>query len=133
MPRHRSHSVEFKRQVAQEFLGGETLHGLAKRHDISRNLIRIWVEKYEAGALDEDAHAADLVQEYEARIAALERLVCRRALELEFLKGALRNTARPRSATTSVITGPWHLRCCGMSADGASAVHLLRCACGASR
>jgi hypothetical protein len=35
--------------VAQEYLGGETLHGLAKRHDISRNLIRIWVAKYEAG------------------------------------------------------------------------------------
>lgn len=55
MPRHRSHSVEFKRQVAQEFLSGETLHGLAKRHDLSRNLIRIWVEKYEAGALGDDA------------------------------------------------------------------------------
>lgn len=106
MPRHRSHSVEFKRQVAQEFLGGETLHGLAHRHDLSRNLIRIWVEKYEAGALDEDARAADLIQEYEARIAALERLVGRQALELEFLKGALRSTPRPRSATTSVITGP---------------------------
>ena len=75
MARHRSHSVEFKRQVAQEFLSGETLHALAKRHDISRQLIRIWVEKYEAGALDEDARAADLIQEYEARIAALERLV----------------------------------------------------------
>ena len=34
MTKHRSHSIEFKRQVAQEFLGGETLHGLAKRHDI---------------------------------------------------------------------------------------------------
>jgi transposase len=103
---HRSHSVEFKRQVAREFLGGETLHGLAKRHDISRNLIRLWVEKYESGALNEDARAADLVQEYEARIAALERFVGRQALELEFLKGALRSTARPRSAHTSVITGP---------------------------
>ena len=40
MSRHRSHSVEFKRQTTQEFLGGETLHGLAKRHDLSRNLIR---------------------------------------------------------------------------------------------
>jgi transposase-like protein len=106
MPRHRSHSVEFKRPVAQEFLGGETLHGLAKRHDLSRNLIRIWVDKYEAGALDDDARAADLVQEYEARIAALERLVGRQALELEFLKGALKNAPRPRSAATSVITGP---------------------------
>jgi len=106
MPRHRSHSVEFKRQVAQEFLGGETLHSLAKCHDLSRNLIRIWVEKYEAGALGDDAGAADMVQEYEARIAALERLVGRQALELEFLKGALKNTPRQRSATTSVITGP---------------------------
>ena len=106
MPSHRSHSIEFKRQVAQEFLGGETLHGLAKRHDLSRNLIRIWVEKYEGGALDDDARAADLVQEYEARIAALERLVGRQALELEFLKGALRSAPRPRSAPTSVITGP---------------------------
>ena len=45
MTKHRSHSIEFKRQIAQKFLGGETLHGLAKRHDISRNLIRVWVEK----------------------------------------------------------------------------------------
>jgi transposase len=106
MARHRSHSVEFKRQVAQEFLAGETLHGLAKRRDISRNLIRIWVRKFEAGAFDEDAAAADLLQEYEARIAALERLVGKQALELEFLKGALRNAPPPRSAPTSVIAGP---------------------------
>ncbi len=106
MARHRTHSIAFKRQVAQEFLGGETLHGLAKRHDLSRNLIRVWVEKYEAGAFDEDAQAADMIQEYEARIAALERLVGKQALELEFLKGALRPGARPRSAPMSVITGP---------------------------
>ena len=41
MTKHRSHSVAFKRQVAQEFIGGETLHGLAKRHDLSRNLVRV--------------------------------------------------------------------------------------------
>jgi transposase len=64
MPKHRSHSIEFKRQIAQEFIAGETLHGLAKRHDVSRNLIRIWVKKLEAGAFDEDARAADLLQEY---------------------------------------------------------------------
>ena len=106
MARHRSHSVEFKRQVAQEFLAGETLHGLSQRHDVSRNLIRIWVAKYEAGALDDDATAADLLQEYEARIAALERLVGKQALELEFLKGALRLAPRPTSAPMSVIAGP---------------------------
>jgi transposase-like protein len=106
MARHRSHSVAFKRQVAQEFLAGDTLHGLAKRHDLSRNLIRLWVQRYEAGAFDEDATAADMIQEYEARIAALERLVGKQALELEFLKGALRSAPRPKDASTSVITGP---------------------------
>jgi transposase len=106
MAKHRSHSIEFKRQVAQEFIAGETLHGLALRHDLSRNLIRIWVAKYEAGVFDEDAGAADLLHEYEAKIAALERLVGRQALELELLKGALRSARLPRSGPTSVIAGP---------------------------
>ena len=106
MAKHRTHSIEFKRQVAQDFIAGETLHGLAKRHDISRNLIRIWVKKLEAGAFDEDARAADLLQEYEAKIAALERMVGRQALEIEFLKGALKSIPRPRSASTSVFTNP---------------------------
>jgi len=43
---HRSHSIPFKRQVVEEFLAGKTLHGLARRHDLSRNLIRVWVGKY---------------------------------------------------------------------------------------
>jgi transposase len=47
MAKHRTHSLEFKRQVAQKFLAGETLHSLAKRYDLSRNLIRIWVQRFE--------------------------------------------------------------------------------------
>ena len=35
MAKHRTYSIAFKRQVAQEYLSGdESLHGLAKRHDI---------------------------------------------------------------------------------------------------
>ena len=64
---HRTHSIAFKRQVVQEYLAGETLHGLARRQDLSRTLIPIWVDKYEAGAFDEDAEAASTIQEYEAR------------------------------------------------------------------
>jgi transposase len=106
MARHRTHSIEFKRQVAQEFLSGETLHALAKRHGLSRHLIRIWVAKFDAGALDSDAGAADLLADYEARIAALERLAGKLALENDFLKGALQHDRRPKSASTSVVVGP---------------------------
>lgn len=106
MTKHRSHSAAFKRQVAEEFLARATLHALSKRHDISRQLIRVWVGKFEVGALDDDVQAADLIQEYEAKIAALERMVGRQALEIELLKGALKQAPRQRSATTSVVTGP---------------------------
>lgn len=57
-------------------------------------------------ALDDDVQAADLLQEYEAKIAALERMVGRQALEIEMLKGALKQTPRLKSGTTSVVTGP---------------------------
>src|SRR5260221_7395908 len=106
MPKHRVHTIDFKRHVCQEFASGETLYGLSRRHGICRNLIRVWVAKFEAGEFDEDAEAASLITSYEARIAALERLVGRQALELEFLKGALKAAPPPRSAPMSVITGP---------------------------
>src|SRR5690242_18473325 len=100
MARHRSHSIEFKRQVAQEFIAGETLHGLAKRHDISRNLIRLWLARFEAGAYDDDNRAAELIQDRRSRAHG------RSPLEIEFLKGALKNARRPIGATTSVIADP---------------------------
>ena len=61
-PPNTARQHDFKRQIALEFLGGETLHGLGKRHDVSRNLIRIWVAKYEAGEFSDEAKAVDLLQ-----------------------------------------------------------------------
>jgi transposase len=107
MPRqHRRHSTAFKRQVVEEYHSGTTLHALGKKHDICRQLIRVWIEKHEAGAYDDDAEAVDLVQERDARIAALERLVGRQALEIEFLKGAAKSGASLRNVPGSAITGP---------------------------
>src|SRR5580693_470927 len=66
--------------------------------DLSRQ-VRSW-------ALDDDAQAANLLQEYEAKIAALERMGGRQALEIELLKGALKHAPRPKSGSISVVTGP---------------------------
>ncbi len=126
MPRrHRSHSTEFKRQIVAEFQGGETLHALGRRHDLSRNLIRVWIEKAEAGALDEDVAAAELMAEYEARIVALERLAGRQALEIEFLKGAQRSGRLSRNERTSGTADLGALDPAGMRADGRREVQLL--------
>lgn len=133
MTKHRSHSAAFKRQVAQEFIAGETLHGLSQRHDISRQLIRIWVSKYEARALDDDVQAADLMQEYEAKIAALERMVGRQALEIEFLKGRSKVHRGREARLHPSLPALRSLHRARMSADGAAPIHVLRCAHCASR
>ena len=107
MARHRTYPIAFKRQVAQEFLSGEvSLYGLAKRHDICRNRIRIWVEKYERGEFDDEIEAANLLEQYEARIAALERMVGRLALENDLLKKASHASLPKKDAGPSVIIGP---------------------------
>ena len=107
MSKQRNYSTEFKRQVVLEYLAGETLYGLSKRHDVSRNVIRLWIARYETdGALDDDTTAADLLQDYKARISALERLAGKLALEVEFLKGALENARLSTNAPTYVIAGP---------------------------
>ena len=69
-------------------------------------MVRIWAAKAEAGEFDDDLAAASILQEYEARIGALERLVGKLALENEFLKGASRDAQRPKSEATSIIAGP---------------------------
>ena len=46
---NRTCSIEFKRAVVQQFLTGDiSLLRLSKQHRISRNLIRLWLVKYEA-------------------------------------------------------------------------------------
>jgi transposase len=107
MAKQRNYSTEFKRQVVLEYLAGETLYGLSKRHDVSRNVIRLWIARYEAdGELNDDTTAGDLLQDYKARIAALERLAGKLALENEFLKGALENARLGKTAPSSVVAGP---------------------------
>ena len=105
MAKHRVHSIEFKRQVAAEYAAGGMLYGSARRHDICRNLIHVCLAKAEAGEFNEEIEASNLLLAYEAKIAALERLVGWQALELEFLKEALKHRRSTRNASTSVITG----------------------------
>ncbi|MDE0522702.1 MAG: transposase [Boseongicola sp.] len=82
--RHRRHSTAKKREVVEACLNGEALQALSERHDVCRSLIRTWIEKHERGACDDDAVEADLLSECKVRIVALERLVGRQALEIEF-------------------------------------------------
>ena len=51
------------------------VHGLSKRHRVGRNLIRIWLTKYQDGEFNDEVAVADSLEAYQARIAAHERKV----------------------------------------------------------
>ena len=104
--RHRRHSTELKLRLVQMYLNGEaSLNGLAREHDISRNLIRVWVDKFHKGELSEKIDRAEKVREYEVKIASLERKVWQLTMEVELLK-KLQQTRSKRNEPPSVVSGP---------------------------
>ena len=111
MARQEPHSTDLKRKVVQEYLAGETLHGLARRHNLPRNLVRIWVdnhlyptrdgELYEGPVLEDIAALAQTISECETRIEAIERLVARRAAEFGMQRQAEPQGREPRGPSTA--------------------------------
>jgi putative transposase len=74
--RYHLHSTEFKIRLVQSYLAGEgTLKGLARKHGIYHSLLRLWVCKYQRGHFDERDSLVEKVDEYEPKIASLERKV----------------------------------------------------------
>ena len=103
MARHRSFSVEFKRQVVLDFMEGRAeLRGLARQHSLSRHLIRLWIQKYEAGQLNDEVADATRI----AKIAELERKVGQLTMEVDLLKKGARWARQPSVESSSMVSGP---------------------------
>ena len=55
MARHRRFNFDFKRQVVLDVLEERVgLREMARKHSISRSLIRQWIQKYESGQLTDE-------------------------------------------------------------------------------
>ncbi len=107
MARHRSFSSEFKRQIAKGFLDSRAgLHELARRHSLSRNLIRLWIRKYEVGEFSDEVAEAAQVAEYECKIAELERKVGQLTMEVDLLKKGAQLGRRTSDGSYSIVSGP---------------------------
>ena len=106
MARYRTYTIEFKRQLAEEHLsGGAGLSELARRHDLSRELLRAWVRKHEAGELGRGRPVAPDRRAYEAEVAGLERKVGQLTVELDLLKKGRRSARQASGGTSSVVSG----------------------------
>ena len=112
MRNHRSFNLEFKRQVVEELLSGESRPAqLCRRYNISPSLLYHWKRQYSRGKFNNEPTEEAALKD---RIEKLERLVGRLTLENEFLKRGVQNSlsqsqrngkSSPTSAISSVVSG----------------------------
>jgi transposase len=92
MPRskRRNFTADFKAQVVLDLLSGRSSQAeLCRKHRLSPSLVTLWKETFHerlAVVFQSDEQA----RQQQARVAELEQLVGRQALELEILKKASR-------------------------------------------
>ena len=90
MRNQRKFSLEFKRQVIEELLSGESRPAqLCRRYNITSSALHHWKRQYSRGKFDNEPIEEAALKD---RIEKLERLVGRITLENEFLKKGLRNS-----------------------------------------
>lgn len=87
MRNQRSFSLEFKRQIVQELLSGESRSAqLCRRHNIGPSLLYHWKKQYSRGKFENEPTEEGALKD---RVEKLERLVGKLTLENEFLKRGL--------------------------------------------
>ena len=94
MKNRRGFSLEFKRQIVEELLSGESRPAqLCRRYNISPSLLYHWKRQYSRGNFNNEPMEEAALRD---RIEKLERLVGKLTLENEFLKRGLQNSlSRP--------------------------------------
>jgi transposase len=112
MRNQRTFSPEFKRQVVEELLSGESRPAqLCRRYNISSSLLYHWKRRYSRGKFNNEPTEEAALKD---RIEKLERLVGRLTLENEFLKKGLQYSlsqsqrngkSLPGSGTSSGTSG----------------------------
>jgi len=90
MRNQRSFSLEFKRQVVEELISGESGPAqLCRRHDIAPSLLYHWKKQYSRGKFSNEPTEEGALRN---RVEKLERLVGKLTLENELLKKGLQRS-----------------------------------------
>ena len=106
MRNQRSFSIEFKRQVVEELMSGESRPAqLCRRYNISPSLLYHWKRQYSRGKFNNEPTTEAALKD---RIEKLERLVGKLTLENEFLKRGLQHSLSQsqRNGKSSPVSSP---------------------------
>lgn len=104
---YRRHTAQFKLQLCSDIRSGALGRRDAQRkYALSANLIQTWLTQFDRGELSTEEVEADIIAEYEAKVAALERKVGQLTMELELVKKTPRLRLVSDNENSSIITGP---------------------------
>ena len=101
MRNQRKFSLEFKRQVVEEFLGGEGAAQLCRKYNICSSLLYHWKDMYSRGRFNNERTEVGALKD---KVEKLERLVGKLTLENEVLKKLLK-TARNKEMQIVRVQG----------------------------
>ncbi len=103
MKSQRNFSLEFKRQMVEELLSGQSSAAqLCRRHNISSSLIYHWKKQYSRGKYESEPTEEAALKD---RVEQLERLVGKLTLENEFLKRGLGNSLKQSQRNGKSLAG----------------------------
>jgi transposase len=116
MRNQRSFSLEFKRQIVEEILSGQSSTAqLCRRYNIGSSLLYHWKQQYSRGKFANEPTEEAALKD---RVSQLERLVGKLTLENEFLKKGLENSLKQFQRNGKSSVGG--KRCSEASDGGAS-------------
>jgi len=103
MRSQRRFSIEFKRQVIEELLSGESRPAqLCRRYKISSSLLYHWNEQYSRGKFNNEPTEEAALKD---RVEKLERLLGKLTLENEFLKKGLEKSLTRAHTRRKLLPG----------------------------
>jgi transposase-like protein len=108
MTKQGTFSLEFKRQVVEEFLGSEGAAQICRKYKICSSLLYHWNDMYSGGRFNNGPTEAGALKD---RVEKLERLVGQLTLKNELFKKPFENTLSrsPRNGKTSGYGDAWVL------------------------
>lgn len=109
---YRRHSVPFKIQICCDIRSGKLgRREVLKTHNLSANLMQLWLTQFDRGELDLEEAAASTVAEYShSAHCSTGAQVGQLTMELDLLKKTPRVRLVADHENSSIISGPTTLR-----------------------
>ena len=104
--KRRQYSREFKEEMVQKILSGESVLELGKENNISPGLINRWKRQYLGGGLNGHPDNQE-IRKLKVEVARLEQMIGKLTMENYILKKEKEYLRKKKKEDSSIITGSY--------------------------